>query len=428
MMKDSGQRDPTLAVNVRVTPARRKQRSVQLERQLSSPPSTRRDRMIWLLRELIHLLAAAGVIGAASLLVSRLELAFTMPSLLVILAIALVAALFYLMLRRAIQWALDVVFRQVGLDWRQARFLRQALAELHRINADVQASNQQLERNRQEMERLDAVKTDFVTIASHELRTPLSQIRGYTDIIDTLNEGGLLDQAQTASMIGNLRKAIDRMEELIAAMLDVSQLDVNAMDLRFSPVTIESAVRMAIEPLHEAIRQRKMTLVARGLKGLAPIEADQQRLVQALRNVIVNALKFTPDGGRIEINGSLVPARDGGDEHVLIAITDTGVGIAPENLSLIFEKFYRAADPGLHSTGAYKFMGAGPGLGLTIARGVIHSHGGEIWAESPGYSRETLPGSTFYILLPLRQPADARRVMSIDVQAARPDERIRSLL
>jgi signal transduction histidine kinase len=73
-------------------------------------------------------------------------------------------------------------------------------------------------------------------------------------------------------------------------------------------------------------------------------------------------------------------------------------------------------------------MGAGPGLGLTIARGVIHSHGGEIWAESPGYNRETLPGSTFYILLPLRQPADARRVMSIDIQTAQPEERIRSLL
>jgi signal transduction histidine kinase len=194
-------------------------------------------------------------------------------------------------------------------------------------------------------------------------------------------------------------------------MLDVSQLDVAAMDLRFSEVTIESVMRIAIEPLNDAIRQRKLTLSARGLRGLPPIRGDMQRLVQAFRNIVVNAIKFTPDGGRIEINGSLVPEKLAGEgAHVLIAIADTGVGIARENLDLIFQKFFRGTDPAYHSTGAYKFMGAGPGLGLTIARGVIEGHHGEVWAESEGFDMKALPGSTFYVLLPVNPPASPRKV------------------
>jgi signal transduction histidine kinase len=215
------------------------------------------------------------------------------------------------------------------------------------------------------------------------------------------------------------------MEELITAMLDVSQLDVNAMDLRFAQTTPEAIIRMAIEPLTDAIKQRKLTLSARGLRGLPAIEADMQRLVQAFRNIVVNAIKFTPDGGRIEITASLQPSeKPGGPDHILVAIADTGVGIAKENLELIFEKFFRAYDPGLHSTGTYKFMGAGPGLGLTIARGMIEGHGGRIWAESPGHSMETHPGSTFYVLLPLVPPEIARRVLPADQKEGKPGEKI----
>ncbi len=302
---------------------------------------------------------------------------------------------------------LATLANQTGAALRNARLV----TDLRQLNRDMQSLNTGLEDAKEQMERLDAVKTDFVTIASHELRTPLAQIRGYTDILDALTEQDELDQYQAASMVGNLRKAAERMEELITAMLDVSQIDVNALDLRFAQTSMEAVVRMAIEPLSDAIRQRKLYLSSRGLRGLPVIQADLQRLVQAFRNLIVNAIKFTPDGGRIDISASLQPAQDRGDvDHILVKITDTGVGIAKENLELIFRKFYRAYDPSLHSTGTYKFMGAGPGLGLTIAQGVIEGHGGKVWAESAGYDPETFPGSTFYVLIPLTPPADARRV------------------
>jgi signal transduction histidine kinase len=186
------------------------------------------------------------------------------------------------------------------------------------------------------------------------------------------------------------------------------------MDLRFAQTTAENVLRLSIEPLTENIKQRKLTLVARGLRGLPPIEADMQRLVQAFRNIVTNAIKYTPDGGRIDIIANLQQGAQTGKDEILIAIKDTGIGIDPKNHELIFEKFFRVSDPGLHSTGATKFMGAGPGLGLTIARGVIQGHGGRIWVESPGYDSEKLPGSTFYIILPVSPPKDARRVLPFE--------------
>ncbi len=310
---------------------------------------------------------------------------------------------------------LTTMATQTGVALRNARLV----ADLRHLNENISSLNKDMEQTNEQLEKLDAVKTDFVTIASHELRTPLAQIRGYTDIIDALNEQGMLDQDQITGMVSNLRKATERMEELIAAMLDVSQLDVNAMDLRFASASPDTVIRMAVEPLTDAIKQRKLTLSARGLRGLPLIEADMQRLVQAFRNIVVNAIKFTPDGGRIEITGTAKPAEAPGEQdHILIAISDSGVGIDDKNLPLIFEKFFRAYDPGLHSTGTYKFMGAGPGLGLTIAKGVIEGHGGKIWAESPGHSTETFPGTTFYVLLPVSPPENARRVMAIEGQSS----------
>lgn len=301
--------------------------------------------------------------------------------------------------------------QQTGVALRNARLV----ADLRHLNESAKALTEGVEAAKEQLEKLDSVKTDFVTIASHELRTPLAQIRGYTDIIDALNEQGMLDQDQLKGLVANLRKATERTEELISAMLDVSQLDVNAMDLRFAQTTPESVLRLAIEPLTDAIKQRKLTLSAKGLRGLPAIQADMQRLVQAFRNIIVNAIKFTADGGRIEIAAALQKAEAEDDvDHILVTIADTGVGIAEENLSLVFNKFYRTYDPSLHSTGAYKFQGAGPGLGLTIAKGVIEGHGGKIWAESPGHDEEKCPGTTFFVLLPLNPPESARRVMPFE--------------
>ncbi|MBN1965087.1 MAG: GAF domain-containing protein, partial [Anaerolineae bacterium] len=297
---------------------------------------------------------------------------------------------------------LATVANQTGIALRNARLV----SDLRQLNLELEATNA-------DMGRLDSVKTDFITVASHELRTPLAQIRGYTDMLEQLNEAGMLDPTQMVGMMRNLRKASERMETLISAMLDVSKIDVDAMDLHFAQTTMESTIRLAIDPLTEAIRTRKLSLSARGLRGLPAVEADLQRLVQAFRNVIGNAIKYTPDGGQIDIRAEL-EERPGRPGQIHVTVRDTGIGLDAAHHELIFEKFFRVADPKLHSTGDTKFMGAGPGLGLTIARGIIEGHGGHIWVESEGYDPNRLPGTTFHVVVPVQPPADARRVLPFD--------------
>ena len=276
--------------------------------------------------------------------------------------------------------------------------------DLSRLNAEIQALNLDLQHSNDRLQYLDQVKTDFITIASHELRTPLTQVRGYADILDALNDEGLLTKEEAAKYIAAVATAATQLENVINAMLDVSQIDVDAMALTMSEVDLELVLRTAIQPRVQAMRERKQTLTIHGVRDLPHINGDYQRLVQAIGNLISNAIKYTPDGGHVTIKADVL--RDEADQvsEVELVISDTGVGIDPRDLDLIFEKFYRAADPQLHSTGSTKFMGAGPGLGLSIVRGLIEAHGGRIWVESDGYDPIRCPGSSFHIVLPICPP------------------------
>jgi signal transduction histidine kinase len=122
--------------------------------------------------------------------------------------------------------------------------------------------------------------------------------------------------------------------------------------------------------------------------------------------LIGNAIKFTPDGGLITISGRTLEDRDDDQPQLFVELlfADSGIGIDPSDQKLIFEKFYRVGAVELHSTGSTKFKGAGPGLGLPIAKGVIQAHGGKIWVESPGHDESRLPGSIFHVLLPVSSP------------------------
>jgi signal transduction histidine kinase len=140
------------------------------------------------------------------------------------------------------------------------------------------------------------------------------------------------------------------------------------------------------------------------LEELSPVMADLPALRKVFYNLVVNAIKYTPDGGEITIRGQTV-APDGGElpvGGVEIVVSDTGIGIAPEYRDLIFMKFYQGGDAALHSSGRTKFKAGGPGLGLSIARGIVEAHQGWIWVESPGYNERDFPGSHFHVMLPLR--------------------------
>jgi len=136
------------------------------------------------------------------------------------------------------------------------------------------------------------------------------------------------------------------------------------------------------------------------INSAPPLLADPELLQKVLENVIVNSIKFTPDGGSIFINARPIQV-DGRGEFCEIRIRDTGIGIDPANHTIIFEKLYQLGKVELHSSGHTKFKGGGPGLGLAIAAGIVKSHKGRIWVESSGYDEEKLPGSTFIIQIPV---------------------------
>jgi signal transduction histidine kinase len=144
-----------------------------------------------------------------------------------------------------------------------------------------------------------------------------------------------------------------------------------------------------------APRERQLTLTVEGLESLPAVYGDKDLIYKLFYHIIVNAIKFTPDGGKIKVCGEQL------DAEVEITIHDTGIGINPENHELVFEKFYQTGEVLLHSSGKTKFRGGGPGLGLAIARGIVNAHRGRIWLESPGFNETTYPGTTVFVRLPI---------------------------
>ncbi len=293
---------------------------------------------------------------------------------------------------------MQILADQTVVALQNARLYR-ALGEQ---NEKIRQLNTSLVHQNERLEIMDRVKTDFITIASHELRTPLAQVKGYTDILATLNDDRALTFRQLREIVGQVNRATSHLESVISAMLDASQLDVAGVQLNVITTTMEAVLNLAIEPLAEAMRERRIRYLQEGIIELPPITADLRRLAQAFGNVIGNAIKYTPDYGQIVVTGALVPGQSG-QPFVEITVADSGIGIDPQFHELIFEKFFRIGNIQFHSTGNTKFRGAGPGLGLPIARGIIAAHDGRIWVDSEGEDEERLPGSRFTIILPLKQ-------------------------
>jgi signal transduction histidine kinase len=248
---------------------------------------------------------------------------------------------------------------------------------------------------RQSLEKLDRSKSNFISVAAHELKTPLTLIEGYTAMMrDLVSQNG---NEQIDILLSGVNTGISRLREIIDDMIDVSLIDNDLLSLNLQPIMVGQILSLLQHELESAIQERYQRLEINPFPGSETwIYADSERLYQALKNVITNAIKFTPDKGTIIIDGRDLPG------FIEITIADTGIGISTEYQSRIFEKFGQTARVNLHSSGKTKFKGGGPGLGLPITRGIIEAHGGTIWVESPGYDEEKCPGSTFHILLPVR--------------------------
>jgi signal transduction histidine kinase len=248
-------------------------------------------------------------------------------------------------------------------------------------------------------ERLDKSRSNFIAVAAHELRTPLTLIQGYSSMLREML--GELDD-QTKPMLDGIDRGTQRLAEIVQDLIDVAIIDNDTLTLVYQPTSLSHLLALARRDVEQAIQERRQRLHIYEFPGCeVETYADPERLLQAILNVLYNAIKYTPDGGEITIGGRCLPG------FAELVIADTGIGIPVRDQTRIFETFGRVGDALLHSSGKTKFRGGGPGLGLPIARGILEAHGGAIWVESSGRDEETCPGSTFHLLIPLRQSEPA---------------------
>ena len=262
----------------------------------------------------------------------------------------------------------------------------------------LQQRTLELEKTNRILEQMNQAKMRFIHVAAHELRMPLTLVQGYAQMIQVKSKGN----EDLTKYSSGLREGYTRMVEIIDNMLDVSRIDTNQLEIMPSQIEINPVIEKVNNVFQAALQERDISLTTTGVADLPIICADKDQLYKVFYHVIGNAIKYTPDGGSITVNGRLVEGYTQGE--IEIAVRDTGIGIDPENQELVFEKFYQTGEVLLHSSGKTKFKGGGPGLGLAIARGIVNAHRGRIWLESPGHDETTFPGTTVFVRLPIDGP------------------------
>jgi signal transduction histidine kinase len=314
------------------------------------------------------------------------------------------------MMALTIQVAREALTKQQALDFLAAVIpiytYGLGVVARYEMETRVEHISSEMEKVQKQMQRVDKSKSAFISVAAHELKTPLTLIEGYASMMEDLmreNNGVSLQ-----SLIAGIGTGIDRLRTIVDDMIDVSMIDNNLLQLNFQPIQVSQMIEALSIEFKTIMRNRKLSMDIQNYEGGRQwIYVDSARIMQALRNVINNAIKYTPDGGTISINGRKLPG------FIEVIITDTGIGISAENQAVIFEKFGQLGSVELHSSGKTKFKGGGPGLGLPIARGILEAHGGSIWVESQGYDEIRCPGSTFHILVPARTDSPDPRMAKL---------------
>jgi signal transduction histidine kinase len=268
---------------------------------------------------------------------------------------------------------------------------------LMQLNTELRQAYRSLDKANRDLERLDQTKSDFISIASHELRTPLTTMIGYTEMLveDTsLPENALI-------MLKGISKGTKRLHEIMDSMFDIAQIDSRTLQIHLTPVDTSLLIKEVGSGLEKSFKERKQTLTI-DIPSLPQIKADPNLLKKLFQHLLTNAIKFTPNEGKVTITAKTVLHNtDLPDGAVQITVSDTGVGVDPDSREIIFSKFYQPGDLTKHSTSKTRFKGGGSGLGLALSKGIVEAHGGHIWVESTGYDEVNFPGSQFHVMLPM---------------------------
>jgi len=242
--------------------------------------------------------------------------------------------------------------------------------------------------------KLNEMKDDFISIVSHELRTPLTSIKYFAEVM--MERAGTIEPARQQKYLRVINEETDRLTRLINDLLDLQKISAGKFKWKLEEIRLDQVVKTTVATFSGAAAARNVRLLGQVDPGLPVVLGDHDKIVQLVANLLSNAIKFTRSGSKVTVS-----AERGGDPtritdrrykcYVQVSVTDEGIGIAPENLEKIFEKFQQVEDHFTRSQG-------GTGLGLSICKEIVLHHGGKIWAES-----EVDKGSTFSFTIPYEE-------------------------
>ena len=286
-----------------------------------------------------------------------------------------------LLLLQAFMAVIAVTALALAVGVSERRRAEQALDQLNQtLERRIQDRTTILQTTVEQLQELDRLKSAFVGIVSHELRTPLTPIKTLVEnLLDGV--GGSLSEQQH-HYLSRIQANADRLTRMLNELLDLSKIEAGKIELRPTVLSIQELIADVLDVLHPLAQQKSITMEVTSLDGIPKVHADRDKLYEVLANLVDNAIKFTPSGGRIEIGTKVL-----NDRAIRVEVSDTGCGIPEEDLPKIFDKFYR-----VHSLSSNH---AGAGLGLAIAKGLIELHGGTIGVESTSGK-----GSHFYFTVP----------------------------
>lgn len=259
---------------------------------------------------------------------------------------------------------------------------------------------QELIETNHKLEKLERLKSEFISIVSHELRTPLTSIKNSLDILMSGRCGEITQAAD--KFLSMAMRNVQRLSGIINDLLDLSKIEAGKMDFNFAPTNINTVIGYVKSALSEVAKTKGLNLITSEAENLPEITADAQRLEQVLTNLVSNAIKFTPENKTIKISSSLVNSKDikineyfkdsiklkEGD-YIEVCVEDEGIGIAEKDLLHAFDKFAQIENSLSRKAG-------GTGLGLPIAKQLLEAHRGAIWCDS-----ELHKGSKFYFVIPI---------------------------
>jgi signal transduction histidine kinase len=250
-----------------------------------------------------------------------------------------------------------------------------------RLFKELEASNQEIAEKSRQLEVASQHKSEFLANMSHELRTPLNAIIGFSEVLTERMLGELNEKQE--EYLKDIYASGTHLLSLINDILDLSKIEAGRMELELTDFHLPTALDSALTLVRERAGRRGIALQMNVDSRLGQIQADERKVRQVVLNLLSNAIKFTPEGGRIEVGA--VPK----DGLVEVSVSDTGVGIAPEDQEAVFEEF--------RQVGTADKKAEGTGLGLTLCRKFIELHGGRIWVKS-----QVGVGSTFTFTIPVR--------------------------